>query len=243
MSIPVGFSGGFLWTTIGGNDKHNFEVWTATAAIEETTFPFIDANGASQKKGAAAIEATDGGVLAAGEAGDVAVGADEIDTDKVLLGAPTFHLDVFVFALLAFSVAVGGAWLIYGRGRPDEDPTLNMGGFTTILEKKYYLDDIGYRFVVVPVRDKLSAAASWSSNVLIDKGIIAAVGGATKRVAEATYHTVDQKVVDGGVNGAAFSAAWWSDKLKRTQSGNVQQYAGALVIGTVAIVLAFALVN
>jgi len=42
------------------------------------------------------------------------------------------------------------------------------------------------------------------------------------------------------VNGAAFSAAWWSDRLKRLQSGDVQRYAGAIVAGTIVLVLAFA---
>jgi NADH-quinone oxidoreductase subunit L len=56
----------------------------------------------------------------------------------------------------------------------------------------------------------------------------------------ATYRVVDQQVIDGGINGAAFSAAWWSEKLKRIQSGDVQKYAGVLVAGTIVLVLAFA---
>jgi NADH-quinone oxidoreductase subunit L len=50
-------------------------------------------------------------------------------------------------------------------------------------------------------------------------------------------------VIDGGINGAAFSAAWWSDRLKRIQSGDVQRYAGALVAGTIVLVLAIAAVR
>ena len=59
-------------------------------------------------------------------------------------------------------------------------------------------------------------------------------------MAGATYTTLDQKVIDGGINGAAFSAAWWSDKLRRIQSGDVQRYAGALLAGIIVLVLVFA---
>lgn len=52
---------------------------------------------------------------------------------------------------------------------------------------------------------------------------------------------LDQAVIDGGVNGAAFSAAWWSDRLKRLQSGDVQRYAGAIVAGVIVLVVVFAL--
>jgi NADH-quinone oxidoreductase subunit L len=59
-------------------------------------------------------------------------------------------------------------------------------------------------------------------------------------MAEATYDVADQRVIDGGINGAAFSAAWWSDRLKRIQSGDVQRYAAALVAGVIVLVIAFA---
>jgi hypothetical protein len=86
---------------------------------------------------------------------------------------------------------------------------LRMGGFTRILVNKYGFDDAGYRFVVVPVRDRMSAWATRISNDVID-GAVAGVGTATMRMARTTYTAVDQRIIDGGVNGAAFSAAWWS---------------------------------
>jgi NADH-quinone oxidoreductase subunit L len=157
----------------------------------------------------------------------------------VLHGYPTFHLDIFVLAVAAFLIGVIGAWLIYGKGMPEKDPTFNLGPVSTALVNKYWFDDIGYRYVVVPVRDKLSPAASWTSNVVID-GIVRTTGGAVKRLGGVTYATLDQKVIDGGVNGAAFSAAWWSERLRRIQSGDVQRYAGALLAGTIILIIVFA---
>jgi NADH-quinone oxidoreductase subunit L len=154
----------------------------------------------------------------------------------VLHGPPSWHLDLLAIVLVVFSAAVCLAWRFYGRGLPERDPTLNMGRFSRVLENKYGFDAAGYRFVVVPVRDRLSAWSTWSSNVLID-GIVAGAGRATKRAASTTYDVLDVKVIDGGVNGAAFSAAWWSERLRRIQSGDVQRYAGALVAGVIVSIV------
>jgi NADH-quinone oxidoreductase subunit L len=244
LSFPAGWIGGFLWDEVGGDPHTNFETWTATHAIEEARFPFIAGEGHGGTDDHAPTDEQDeehalagGGVLAAGPL--AAESSDGHGDGAILHGAPEFHLDVFVLALLAFLAAVGGAFAIYGRGKPDRDPTLHMGPATTVLVNKYYLDEIGYRFVVVPVRDTLATWASWTSNNIID-GAVRGVGGFTKRAANVTYRTVDQKVIDGGVNGVAFSAAWWSDRLKRVQSGDVQRYAGALIAGVIVLVLVFA---
>jgi len=258
FSFPVGMAGGFLWDEVGGSTEQNFETWTATHAIEEAQYPFLPGyhapggeehgeEGASEGEGGEAEDPEAAGsgsiVLASGEdlSGPLAAesGDEEGFSNHVLHGAPEFHLDVFLLALAGFLIAVGGAWAIYGRGRPERDPTLHMGGFTTALVNKYWLDDLGYRFVVVPIRDRLAPAVSWSSNVLID-GVVKSIGGGVKRLANVTYFTVDQKIIDGGVNGAALSAAWWSSKLKRLQSGDVQRYAGAMMAGVIVLVIAFA---
>jgi NADH-quinone oxidoreductase subunit L len=114
-----------------------------------------------------------------------------------------------------------------------------MGVVTKALVNKYWFDQIGYRYIVVPVRDQLAKAAYWSNQEVLD-AMVKGAGGAAKRIADVTYDTIDQRIIDGGVNGAAFSAAWWSDKLKRIQAGNVQRYAGALVAGVIVLVLVFA---
>ncbi|MEX0831350.1 MAG: NADH-quinone oxidoreductase subunit L [Nitriliruptoraceae bacterium] len=220
LSIGSGYIGSPFWQS-----EPNFESWTSTPLIEETTYPFITAQ-------------------AAGAAGEGVLAAETIEaaaaTDgSILHGPPTWHLDLLVIVLIVFSAAVALAWRFYGRGYPERDPTLQMGRFSTVLVNKYGFDDFGYRWIVVPVRDTFARWATWSSNEVIDK-VVAGAGIATKRAAEATYRVLDQRVIDGGVNGAAFSAAWWSERLKRMQSGDVQRYAAALVAGVIVLVLAFA---
>jgi NADH-quinone oxidoreductase subunit L len=224
LSIVSGYIFSPVWPA-----EQNFETWTATPIIEEATFPFADDGGEAV---GSAVQGE--GVLAA--APTLAAEGAEL---TILHGAPKWHPDLLLIVLAIFGLAVVLAWRVYGRRLPERDPTLHLGGLSTALVNKYWLDDLGYRFIVVPIRDRWSAWATWTSNVLID-GVVGGVGRATKALAVATYD-IDQRVIDGGVNGAALSAAWWSDRLRRLQSGDVQRYAGALVAGVVVLVLAVAL--
>jgi NADH-quinone oxidoreductase subunit L len=225
LSIASGYIFSPFWTT-----EPNFETWTATPILDaDATYPFADHGGEAV---GSAVQGE--GVLAA--APTLAAEGGEL---TVLHGAPSWHPELLLLVLVIFSGAVVLAWRFYGRGLPERDPTMQMGGVSTALVNKYWLDELGYRYIVVPVRDRWSAWATWTSNVVID-GAVGGVGRATKALAVATYD-VDQRVIDGGVNGAAFSAAWWSERLRRLQSGDVQRYAGALVAGVVVLVLAVAL--
>jgi NADH-quinone oxidoreductase subunit L len=226
LSLSVGLIGSPVWT-----GEQNFETWTATPLLEEATYPFKDGGEGADTQAAAL---TGAGVLASAP---VAAEAEAGDA-SILHGPPSWHLDVLLMALAVFLAAVALAWWFYGKGLPDRDPVFQMGPLSTALEEKYGLDTFGYRYIVVPVRDHMAAWATRTSNEGIDR-VVAGTGRATKRLASTTY-VVDQKVIDGGVNGAAFSAAWWSDRLRRLQSGDVQRYAGALAAGVIVLVLAFA---
>ncbi len=214
-------------------DSPNFETWTATEFVEDATYPFIEGGGHGGEEVAALV--TGDGVLASG----ATLAAEGDGEFTVLHGVPYWHFDLLAIVLVLFSVAVGLAYRIYGRGVPERDPTMRMGPVTRALVAKYGFDTFGYRFIVVPIRDRLSPAASRASNEGIDR-VVAGAGGVTRRAALATYRVLDQRVIDGGVNGAAFSAAWWSERLKRIQSGDVQRYAAAIVAGTVILVVVFA---
>jgi NADH-quinone oxidoreductase subunit L len=239
LSIVAGYIGSPVWPS----EDANFEQWTATEQLEGAVFPFMP--GAAEYAEShgddhgeeVATGLTGGGVLAASPVADDVLAVE--GSPSVLHGPPTWHLDVLAYALIAFFAALAVAFRFYGRGRPEHDPMFRMGPATKVLVAKYGFDTFGYRYVVVPIRDQLAPAASRFSNERID-GLVAGAGALTKRLAVATYGVIDQRVIDGGVNGAAFSAAWWSQRLKRIQSGDVQRYAGALVAGVVILVVVFA---
>jgi NADH-quinone oxidoreductase subunit L len=93
------------------------------------------------------------------------------------------------------------------------------------VSNKYYLDAL-YDNVI-------AAAAYWTNQNVID-GIVNAVGRAGRWVGGWFYRNIDQRVVDGAVNGSGYVATETGESLRPLQSGRVNQY-GALLFGAAAI--------
>jgi NADH-quinone oxidoreductase subunit L len=101
------------------------------------------------------------------------------------------------------------AWWFYIR-RPDLPKKLasTVYGLYTLALHKYYVDEI---YAAVIVRPLL-----WiSTNVL--------------------WHTVDEGLIDGTVNGSARLARETGGKLRELQSGNARSYASWVVVGAVGV--------
>jgi len=101
------------------------------------------------------------------------------------------------------------AWWLYIR-RPDLPKKLasSMFGLYTLVLHKYYVDEI---YAAVIIRPLL-----WvSTNVL--------------------WHTVDEGLIDGTVNGSARLARETGGKLRELQSGNARSYASCVVVGAVGV--------
>jgi len=126
-------------------------------------------------------------------------------------GSPAMDL---VHALTGPPVIVGLlgillAWWFYIR-RPDLPKKLAQStfGLYTLVLHKYYVDEI---YAAVIVRPLL-----WvSTNVL--------------------WHTVDEGLIDGTVNGSARLARETGGKLRELQSGNARSYASWVVVGAVGV--------
>jgi NADH-quinone oxidoreductase subunit L len=101
------------------------------------------------------------------------------------------------------------AWWFYIR-RPELPKKLaqSMHGLYTLLLNKYYVDEI---YLAVIVRPLL-----WISTNIF-------------------WHTVDEKVIDGAVNGVATGARELGGELRQIQSGNPRSYATWVVIGAVGV--------
>jgi NADH-quinone oxidoreductase subunit L len=101
------------------------------------------------------------------------------------------------------------AWWFYIR-RPElpEKLAQSMRGLYTLVLNKYYVDEI---YAAVIVRPLL-----WvSTNVL--------------------WHTVDEGIIDGTVNGSARLAREAGGKLRELQSGNARSYASWVVVGAIGV--------
>jgi NADH-quinone oxidoreductase subunit L len=108
-----------------------------------------------------------------------------------------------VIALLG--VALGGA--LYRRGLPEREYLTRIPPLYTLLERKYFLDDLYEGVFVRAVTGQLAPATYW----------------------------FDQRVIDGVVNGAGLGTRRLSRGLRYLQSGQAQWYAAALFIGVVGL--------
>jgi NADH-quinone oxidoreductase subunit L len=101
------------------------------------------------------------------------------------------------------------------------------------VSNKYYLDALYDKVIVHSIAHPIANAAYWINQNVID-GIVNAVGRAGRRLGGWSYRNIDQRVVDGAVNGSGFVASETGESLRPLQSGRVNQY-GALLFGAAAI--------
>ena len=83
-----------------------------------------------------------------------------------------------------------------------------MHGLYTLVLNKYYVDEVYLALIVRPLL--------WlSTNVF--------------------WHAVDERVIDGAVNGLGRGARELGGELRQVQSGNARSYATWVVIGAVGV--------
>jgi NADH-quinone oxidoreductase subunit L len=103
------------------------------------------------------------------------------------------------------------AWWFYIR-KPDAAKRAmeSMPGLYTLVYRKYYVDEIYAALIVRPLL--------WlSTNVL--------------------WRVVDEKLIDGTVNGAAHLARHAGGRVRELQSGNARSYASWVVLGAVGFTI------
>jgi NADH-quinone oxidoreductase subunit L len=134
-------------------------------------------------------------------------------------------------ALAGIAVGYG----LYARWR-ERDPLRRLGPGYTLLERKYYLDDLYLRGVVRPVQYPLSAGVYWTNQKILD-GAVNGAAWLTRRLGLGV-DVVDRRGVDGAVNGVGHITRGSGGLLKYIQSGDVQRYAVFLFVGVVILAIA-----
>ncbi|GIU97316.1 MAG: NADH-quinone oxidoreductase subunit L [Actinomycetota bacterium] len=132
-------------------------------------------------------------------------------------------------------IAVG--WLVYRDARGVDPLAARLGPLWRVLERRYYIDDLYMAAVVLPVRDRLSAAVVWVDRHVID-GAVNGAAWVTRGLARLVAW-VDRHVVDGAVNGLGGLTGSSGGLLRYLQSGNVQWYAVMLFVGVIALTVVF----
>jgi NADH-quinone oxidoreductase subunit L len=107
------------------------------------------------------------------------------------------------------------------------------------LVNKYYLDALYENVIVAGIAGPIARASYWFNQHVVDAVINGAGRGATV-AAKFTYEKLDQRGVDGAVNGVAEITGESGGLLRYLQSGRVQRYA-LLLFGAVGLLSLFLL--
>jgi NADH-quinone oxidoreductase subunit L len=152
------------------------------------------------------------------------------------------HVASAAYFLIGTSVLIAALGIALGRAlympAPAREPLTRLGWFYKLLVNKYYLDDLYWKGIVKPIRDGVSAAAYWVNQRVLDGAVNGAAVGA-RATARVVYDVVDQKVVDGAVNGVGIGTRRGGGLLKFIQTGDVQRYAAALFAAVALLAFLF----
>ena len=152
---------------------------------------------------------------------------------------PTFAKILLSLGVVAAGYAVAIAFNIAFYGRKNkhlvgltERSRIMRGGFL-FLKNKYYLDALYENVIVRAVAHPIAKGTNWFNQNVLDATVDAAGAGA-RRTGVWVYENIDQKIVDGAVDGSGWIAEETGHGLQSTQSGKVSQY-GALLFGAAAV--------
>jgi NADH-quinone oxidoreductase subunit L len=125
-------------------------------------------------------------------------------------------LTVTLLIVSATAVAMTGivaAWALYGR-RSDVPERIaeRAPGPYRLLWNKYYVDELYDALVIQPY-------------VALSRFF---------------WQVVDSQIIDGAVNGVGELVRWSGSRVRRLQTGNVQAYALAMLVGAICVIIVLA---
>ncbi|MGD9998915.1 MAG: NADH-quinone oxidoreductase subunit L [Ilumatobacteraceae bacterium] len=132
---------------------------------------------------------------------------------------------------LALCKAVFGEAANRLKGLTERNALLGAGH--RFLVNKYYLDALYENVIVRAIAHPIAKAAYWINQNVLD-GIVNAFGIGGRKTGNWIYKNIDQRVVDGAVDGSGAIARGTGGALRPLQTGKVNQY-GALLFGAAAI--------
>jgi NADH-quinone oxidoreductase subunit L len=120
----------------------------------------------------------------------------------------SFEITMMIFSMTVAALGIFMAYKFYIK-RPElpQTVTAKIPTVYDLVYNKYYMDEIYDAAVVEPIKE--------GSDFL--------------------WHGVDENVIDGAVNGSAGTVAWLSSHIRKLETGFVQNYALAILIGVVLI--------
>ena len=163
-----------------------------------------------------------------------------LNMDYVNKGIKNAHYDAMYLSLFVAFIGIGLSVLIYYLRKVDVEKVanlFNLVGLYNLSKNKFYIDKIYNTVLYVPffMVTKISSFIDWN---IYDQKIVDAWGWITlktsKYVGISDYSLLDQKIIDG----TSHLTQYVSGKLRKTQSGVIQNY----LLGVLAILVIFIIV-
>ncbi len=154
--------------------------------------------------------------------------------------AESFDWPVLAMGLTAGLLGIGLGYMLFFKDKQTqrERDTFRVPVLYPLLEHKYYLDDLYMGGIVNPIKGPIARFVDWTNSYIFD-GIVNGTGFLARALAGVVYGGFDQRGIDLALNGLAFTTDGAGGKTRLLQTGKVQQYAGATVIGAALLVIGF----
>ena len=171
----------------------------------------------------------------------VAGSAEPVAEEAAPHMSPAGELGLMVLSIGVAVIGIALAYHFYVR-RPEKSSQLaeRFAGAHRILTNKYYVDEL---YDATAVRGTVSlAGGSWKFDAAVVDGAVNGSGWVTRASAWAS-HVIDKYVVDGIVNLIGWTVSEGSYVFRRVQTGLIQNYALATLLGVFAFVTLYLLVR
>ena len=106
----------------------------------------------------------------------------------------------------------------------------------TVLVEKYYLDHLYTDTIAAGTKGPVARLANWTNQYVLD-GVVNLAGRVSVAIGRFVYRFIDQAVVDGAVNASGRTASESGNFLRRSQTGQVREYA-TLMFGAAVLLAA-----
>jgi NADH-quinone oxidoreductase subunit L len=136
--------------------------------------------------------------------------------------------------LLAFTGIVVSYLTYFSKRISAEAASRRFGRIYKVLVNKYYIDEF-YQKTFIGITLLISRISGWFDLRVID-GIVNGVSRWTARFSFGNG-LFDLKVIDGIVNGVAGTIIFSGGRLRRVQSGRIQNYLVGVLVGIFLIFL------
>ena len=145
-----------------------------------------------------------------------------------------FNPILATISVLLAGTAIGITWAYYQGRLPQGLSERNAlaGAGKRFLVNKYYLDFLYEKVIVNGIKGPVAAGAYWVNQNIIDN-VLNYAGKGAQVAGRFTYEYLDQKGVDGLVNGIATITGESGGEVRKLQTGRLQFYALMLVVAVV----------